>query len=164
MASNRTVFLRSSKKRKPDAVRAEKRSALIFAVLFLLVLLTLPIHAHAQSSGPAFTGAGPLTSDAGNSLIEWTGADVPVALEIARSPDFADARPLYQGRNRAYFVSGLADGEYFLRLRGQDGALSEPLELIVVHQSLQRALWLALIGALVTLAIVATIFVGVRDE
>jgi len=125
----------------------------------LLAAMSLP----AQAQTAAFADRGPLHSDTGHVLISWT-ADGPVTLEMARDPGFADARPIYLGTNHADFISGLADGSYYLRLRDGDGALSAPLELIVRHQSLSRALWLALIGAVVTLAVVAAVLRGARDE
>ncbi|MCB2073823.1 MAG: hypothetical protein H6917_18780 [Novosphingobium sp.] len=83
---------------------------------------------------------------------------------MARDPAFADARPIYLGTNHAHFLSGLADGSYYLRLRGEDGSLSAPIELSVRHQSLQRALWLALVGLIVALAVVAAVLRGAPDE
>lgn len=95
--------------------------------------------------------------------MQWhaTGA---VTLKLARKADFADARTLYSGGNSAYFLSGLADGTYYLELQGSGGETSAPLKLTVAHQSLTRALWLAGLGALVFLSTVAVIFRGARDE
>ena len=131
----------------------------------MLFLIALPAQAQPSSASapPTFSTSAPLETDAGYTLIAWN-ADEPVTLEIAHAPDFADAKTLYNGRNKAFFVSGLANGDYLLRLRGADGNVSTPLELTVRHQSLQRALWLALIGAIVTLAIIAVILKGARDD
>lgn len=83
---------------------------------------------------------------------------------IATRSDFSDARTVYRGSATGYFLSGLANGEYYFRLEGKSGAVSAPVRLEVMHQSLQRAIWLSAIGMLVTLAIVLTILRGARDE
>lgn len=131
----------------------------------VLLLIALPAQALPSSSPTplAFSASDPLKTDTGHTLISWNAGE-PVTLEIAQAPDFADARTLYSGRNKAFFVSGLTDGDYLLRLRGANGEISAPLELKVHHQSLQRALWLALVGAIVTLAIIAVILRGARDD
>ncbi|OCC23023.1 hypothetical protein MB02_14525 [Croceicoccus estronivorus] len=130
----------------------------VFA-LASLVSLSAPAYAEA----PAFSDAGPIASDTGYTLVQWS-APGAVTLDLAHRPDFSDARTLYSGANSAYFLSGLADGTYYLKLRDEAGTASATLELDVAHQSLTRALWLAGLGALVFLAIVATILRGARDE
>lgn len=119
----------------------------------------MPLHAQE----PEFAGPGPLSSDTGHALIEWSAAG-KVTLEMGRSRDLADARTVYSGANHAFFLSGLADGTYQLRLRASDGSISAPLRLDVAHQSLNRALFLSLVGAIVALSILAVILKGVRDE
>jgi len=109
----------------------------------------------------AFEAPGPLTSDTGHILVEWQ-APGSATLVLARNADFSGARPLYQGDNRAYFISGLEGGDYFLLLRDEAGAQSAPLQVTVAHQSLQRAIWLTIIGAIITLGIIATIIRGAR--
>lgn len=115
----------------------------------------------ANAQGLAFSDPGPLASNTGHVLVEWE-ASGPATLIMARNADFAGARPLYQGDNNAYFLSGLEGGDYFLLLRDEAGALSAPLRLTVAHQSLDRAIWLTIIGAIITLGIIATIFRGAR--
>ena len=90
-------------------------------------------------------------------MVVWTSGE-PVTLTLA-GPN--DTRTLYSGRNQAFFVSGLADGEYVLTIDG--AARSDDLPLLVQHQSLVRAFWLLLLGAVVTLATVAAIVRGARD-
>lgn len=132
------------------------------ALLLAIASIFLPCTAFAAQA-PAFTTEGPLTSDAGYFTVEWQ-ADTPVTLEMARSKDFASPETVYQGANKALFLSGFADGEYLLRLRGADGAMSEVLTLTVRHQSLQRALLLVGLGAIVFLAVIVVIFRGARDD
>lgn len=81
---------------------------------------------------------------------------------IARNPQFAGAQELYQGANKSYFLSGLRSGTYYLMLRDGSGHQSHPIELTVTHQSLARAILLTIVGAFITLAIVATIIRGAR--
>ncbi|MEZ5734949.1 MAG: hypothetical protein R3E09_03940 [Novosphingobium sp.] len=119
----------------------------------------LPVPAQAA----AFADKGPLQTDTGHVLISWQ-AEGPVTLEMARDPGFAHVKPIYLGMNHAHFISGLANGAYYLRLRDANGTESPPLELTVRHQSLRQALWLALIGVIVTLAVIATVLRGARDD
>lgn len=138
---------------------ASRLRAILALALTLVALLGFAVPAAAQ--GLSFTAPGPLQSDTGHILVEW---DAPGAttLSIAQEPDFADAKPLYVGTNHAYFLSGLAGGEYYLRLQDDNGATSEVISLTVVHQSLQRAIWLTVIGAIITLGTILTIFRGAR--
>lgn len=100
-------------------------------------------------------------SDAGNAQVAWR-ADGPVRLVIAAAE--AEERTLYSGAAQSFFISGLEDGDYRLRLYGEAGQASEPLVLTVRHQSLTRALLLVSLGALVFLAIATVILRGARDD
>lgn len=134
---------------------------LSFFVALCLCALALHVPA-AQAAAPAFQGPATLTSDTGHLLLNWQ-SDEPVTVDMADSADFSSARVLYRGSAHSFFMSGLGDGSYFLRLRTDSGAVSEPLALSVKHQSLTRALWLVLMGSIITIAIVATILRGARD-
>jgi len=127
----------------------------------LAALLAFSHAAPANAQPPVFTDHGPLSSITGHLLVEWN-ADTPVTLEIAGDPSFSDAQELYSGSNHAFFLSGLAGGEYFLRLTVESGDHSSAVSLTVEHQSLNQALWLTLVGAIITLGIVATIVRGAR--
>ena len=94
-------------------------------------------------------------------LVEWE-APGEATLLLARSDDFADASALYRGSNKGYFLSGLEGGDYFLMLRDDDGQQSQAIQLTVAHQSLQQALWLTLLGAIITLGIIGVIVKGAR--
>lgn len=104
-----------------------------------------------------------MSTDAGNALLAWRSDD-PVQLELASDDAFSDARVIYAGSAHSYFLSGLADGDYRLRLRAEDGGTSPLLTVLVRHQSLSRALWLVAIGAFVTLLVIGAILRGARDE
>lgn len=81
---------------------------------------------------------------------------------MSRAADLSNAQPLYQGREQSYFLSGLADGDYYLVVEAENGDRSDPVLLSVAHQSLTRALWLTLIGAVITLGIIIVILRGAR--
>jgi len=127
-----------------------------------LALLAIPaLAAPAAAQEPAFADPGPLASDTGQALVEWRSPG-EATLVISQSGDFAGARALYQGANKAHFLSGLEAGDYYLLLRDGAGGQSEVLELTVEHQSLERAIWLTVIGAIITLGIIGTIARGAR--
>ena len=135
---------------------------MIFSLLCVAAATLAPLGS-ADAQTPRFSQSGPLTSDAGYFMVEWQ-ADRPVALEMTAQDRSSAPRVLYEGKNKALFVSGLADGEYMLRLRDRTGAMSPALKLIVQHQSLTRALWLVALGMLAFLATMAVILRGPRDE
>lgn len=115
------------------------------------------------ADAPVFTNESPVISDNGQASIGWT-ADGPVMLEMARDENFSGVSAIYRGNYDGYFISGLADGDYYLRLSGEGGAVSPVLLLRVSHSSLDLALWLMLAGFIVTIGIILTIWRGARDE
>ena len=120
----------------------------------------LPAQA-APTRPPAFTEQGPLRSDAGNFLVKWQ-AQEPVSLEM-QPPDGASVT-VYSGHNAAYFLSGLRNGDYAMRLKDATGSTTDTLTLHVQHQSLSRALLLLALGAIAFFATVAVVLRGARDE
>ncbi len=127
--------------------------------LIAAAFLALVMSSVAQAA--AFTASEPLSSDTGQVLVEWE-ADAPVRLEIANADEPETVRPLYEGENTSFFLSGLADGDYVLTLADDAGGEGDEIALNVTQQSLAQALWLTLIGAIITLGIVATILRGAR--
>lgn len=67
---------------------------------------------------------------------------------------------IYRGPDRASFISGLEDGTYVYRVRAADGEWSDPLTIIVKHQSIRLAKLLFGIGAVVFLLTVAVVVHG----
>lgn len=112
-----------------------------------------------EASLPSFTEDSVPTVDAGHVAFGWT-ADGPVTITLAR-PD-GESRPVFGGQGERLFLSGLADGDYTLSIAPEGGAVSDTLELEVRHQSLARALWLTLVGAIVFLLVLAVIIRGPR--
>lgn len=148
--------------RAPDAVRTVGwiGGALRKIAWPVAVMALAPTSAVAA---PTFKANTPIEANAGHAMLEWN-ADGMVRLEMARDTSFSEAAPLYQGDYDSYFVSGLSDGDYYVRLRGQDGGTSEPLRIHVAHQSLTQAIWLMIIGAIISIGIITTIVRGARDE
>lgn len=126
-------------------------------------VVALILGATAQAAAPEFLSDAGLTTDSGYVALEWR-AEGPVELTIAENSGFIGAKPLYAGTERQLFLSGLADGSYFVRLKDETGARSAPLRITVAHQSLSRALWLTLAGAIVALGILITILRGARND
>lgn len=121
-------------------------------------LLVVPCGAQAVE----FTSSEPLASDTGQVLVEWQ-AEGPVTLGIVDASNPGVVREIYAGENTSFFLSGLADGDYLLVLGDEGMAEATTLELNVTQQSLSQALLLTLIGAIITLGIIVTIFRGARS-
>lgn len=93
--------------------------------------------------------------------------DVLFELQVAPSNGFLEPRAVYRGPDAASVISGLAEGEYFYRVRsffeeGESSAWSEPLQLIIQYDSLAKAFLLFGIGGIVTVATVALVVIGDR--
>jgi len=132
-------------------------------LIFALAVLIIPAFASpARAAAPEFTDDMARESDSGQVQAAWE-ADGPVALTMTPL-ETGDLRLVYRGEAKGIFLSGLADGDYELRLAGQDGALSQPVVVSVEHQSLSRALWLVALGAIASLGVVIVIVRGARDD
>ncbi len=85
-------------------------------------------------------------------------------LQESTSVDFESYRVVYKGPDLATFVSGLENGQYFYRVRRNDGAWSSPIELQVKHHTLQLAFSLFGLGALVFVLTAWVIIKGTREQ
>lgn len=112
------------------------------------------------------------TATAGYYRLSWDYPD-PVSealfeLQESRSSDFAAARVVYRGPDRATAHSGRADGDYHFRVRmltdAAVSAWSPPVTVQVRHHSLLRAGLFFALGALVFLATLALILRGASTE
>lgn len=109
-----------------------------------------------------------LTTREGHVALKWEGDHHGLVYEVdqARVADFSDAATLYVGPDTASFLSGLADGEYFFRVRAREvegdtwGPWSESVALVCEHHSLTVAWTLFASGGLLFLLVV--LFVGVN--
>ncbi len=85
-------------------------------------------------------------------------------LQQAQSPDFSDASTRYKGPDRASYISGLPDGDFYFRVRevqnDRTGPWSEPILVGVEHHSRELAYLLFALGSIVFLATVAVVLVG----
>jgi hypothetical protein len=63
----------------------------------------------------------------------------------------------------ASVISGLENGHYYFRVRGDGEDWSPPLEVVVVQQSLRLAFILFSIGGLVFILTVYVVVKGARD-
>ena len=125
---------------------------------------------------PSFTGSLRESSSSGHIKIIWDASDevrsgIDFQLQKSQDPTFAKATTLYQGDDLATFLSGLENGEYYFRLRYVDEVSSDPVSdwsealwLTVKHHSLQLALWLFVLGAIVFFLTVFVLIKGVRDS
>lgn len=114
-----------------------------------------------QLPSPAFDNDPSNFTNSGSIKLTWSpgdvdadNSDIQFELQRATSSDFADARPCYHGPDRATYISGLADGDYYFRLReyisgGAHSEWSQPVEVKVEHHSLNLAFTLFGIGGLV---------------
>lgn len=147
-------------------------------MMSILIWLTLPHPIYGKNSPrvidkPAFDMPLENTIDAGNLKLSWepgttTPDDRTLHYEVQRSSrrNFASVKTIYRGPDRATFISGLRNGNYYYRVRSQDpasGEFSEWSEFLTVkveHHSLPLAFWLFAIGALVFLLTVAVVVHG----
>ncbi|MEX2381455.1 MAG: hypothetical protein WD490_03650 [Opitutales bacterium] len=93
------------------------------------------------------------------------GEAVVFEVQWARDPGFPADDVWYRGRDRASFVAGLAEGDYFFRVRAESeaeesGPWSPVLQVNVEYQSLKLAWTLFGIGSIVFLATVVLIVAG----
>ncbi len=98
---------------------------------------------------------------------KWThDQDVSFLLQQADTANFSNAETIYKGPDRASFVSGLPNGNYYFRLRAirpnddLASSWSKPVVVKVRHHSLFLALTLAGIGAFVFIITSAVVVTG----
>lgn len=70
-------------------------------------------------------------------------------LQKSDSWNFANSETVYKGPDKARFVSGLNSGVYYYRVRVGNGEWSETLKVTAVHQSMELAYTLLIIGFIV---------------
>jgi hypothetical protein len=101
---------------------------------------------------------------------EPTNGPRPVfTLQQSESPDFSEARTLYEGRDRTSFRGGLPEGEVYFRVRaavddGPPGEWSRPLQVRVAYQSMRDAVLLFGVGGIVVLATLILVVAGSRKD
>lgn len=100
--------------------------------------------------------------------LEWSNnldSSSPI-YELQEADDIAFTNPkiIYSGIDEGTFISGLTDGVYHYRLRSKDGSWSNTVTIEVNHHSLQLALILMAIGAIVFLITIAVIMQGRKNQ
>ncbi len=133
---------------------------------FSLVLLLVSSLSSVAQERPAFRGQDKRTTHDGHVRLQWRSVASDAVYEVQQSTthDFKHPITIYQGPDRATFVSGLPNGVYYYRLRSNSGSWSEPITLTVEHYSLQLAFTLAGLGAVVFLLTVALVVKGTAKD
>lgn len=155
-----------------------QRSLAIYAAALCAVVLG-GVKTTAQAAEPPAvvfiqpeTEGAALVNTTGHIDLIWAvqpGSDQPVPafeLEGARSDDFAEPIDYYSGLDERTFLSGLAEGAYFFRVRALDtearpGEWSEVLALEVKYVARWQVYLLMLIGLL---CLTATVFIIIRGS
>lgn len=139
-----------------------KHAILIFSIISQHTLLASEIEV------PQFEMPDQVESNSGHIKVTWASVNaenVIYVLEVSPSKDFQTSQQIYEGPDLASFISGLANGTYYYRIRAVDksnntvSAWSDPVQLTVEHHSIHLAFTLAGIGTFVFLL---TAFVVIR--
>ncbi len=104
------------------------------------------------------------TTQDGYIKLAWEGPNEVESYEIQESTsrNFETFRTVYTGPDKATFISGLKDGDYYYRLRREGGNWTTPIVLTVTHHSLELAFILFGLGALVFILTVWVVISGAR--
>lgn len=125
-----------------------------------LVVLAL-LAGGAAAEPPVVLEASTEVSDTGHYRLSWSAGDgVAVTVQESSTADFAHARTIYRGPERATVLSGRLDGTYYYRARADGGPWTAPLVVEVRHHSLTTAFAYLGVGAVVFLATAALIVAG----
>jgi hypothetical protein len=169
MDNRLNISERTSPYHIPDRLRKPFGKALILLLALAgLMLKAGPVSAQDDSpiavmplSPPVFETDSSNFTNSGSIKLSWysgheEGIDRETEYELQRAtkPDHSDAKTYYRGPDLATYISGLADGRYYFRIREVAGELpqsdwSTTVEVAVEHHSLNLALTLFGIGGLV---------------
>ena len=134
----------------------------IKCILFLFFSTSLVV-SHSGWAADFITDTYTIENDNGHHQLAWEATpDAIVELQQATALDFSNAKTIYQGVDRASFISGLENGTYYFRVREQGDDWSPSLTLHVQHQSLQLAFTLFGVGIIVFLLTVLVVVNGTR--
>lgn len=149
--------------------------SIMFATMAIAVTAWVNLASASANSipTPLFDGAAEETSSSGQISLRWRLQDLEVDsagliyhVEMAESADFSDAVTWYTGEDLATYLSGLPDGNFYFRVRtlaaesDAVSAWSATKRVTVQHHSLQFALLLCALGAVVFFSTVAVIAHG----
>ena len=142
--------------------------------LFVFSGLVVAGETHALASPTLITDTE--IASAGYFRLSWTVPDSPssVEFELQQSSiaDFSNHKTVYTGRDRATTFSGLANGDYYFRIRSlipdrttdQPTVWSAVTKVQVQHHSLTRAWVFFILGAAVFTATLALVLRGVTEN
>ncbi len=119
--------------------------AIVFPFVLLVSTPVLPAANFTQPDEPT------AVSDDGTIELEWAGSQGRgvFIVERASTPDFENNILVYEGPDTATFVSGLAEGEYYFRVREHgEQETSSALVVQVQFVSLKLVMWLLGAGLL----------------
>lgn len=154
----------------------------LISVAALIGALSLPTSVlcsndekHEALPGVEFTVPHTSKSSSGNIKLIWeldgkqdVWEKTEFELQKSRDEEFTEAKTAYTGPDRATFISGLADGMYYYRIRvikgDEVGVWSDTVKFEVKHHSLKLALVLFFIGAIVFSATVWIVLKGASKE
>ena len=132
--------------------------------MFLVALFTCLTTVSARAITAPTLHSGTSLSTAGYFQLSWSGQDSVLKqyeLQQATQNNFSDARTFYRGPDEATVISGLGDQKYYYRVRHENSAWSNTVEIEVKHHPLSRAFGFFALGALM---FVATVIVLVKGE
>lgn len=143
-----------------------------FSTCLLVLIILFGLKAN-EIAPPKFENPRENTTESGYLKLSWSWipGDTDLAtyeFELQRTQDesFSTSTDIYQGQDYATFLSGLKNGDYYFRVRVDNGTAvsnwSEPILVRVQHHSLSLAFTLFGLGALVFLLTVGIIVQGNR--
>ncbi len=117
-------------------------------VITLLIILCCPILSFPNDV--KFIQEEEITLTSGHVRLDWVSEEGErFTLEQATSGNFQDARVIYEGPDKASFISGLKNGVYYFRIKSDGGDWSDQVKAVVEYQSLSLAFSLFTVGAVV---------------
>jgi hypothetical protein len=139
--------------------------------VFLIPVFLLTAHATPGVTIVNAPESGIILSEEGKTVIEWVPEeishrpDLEFELQQSTRPDFKNTKTLYQGPDLGTVVTGLAEGNYFYRVRevtgeGTAGEWTEPLTVRVVYPGRRAVTLLLVLGSCVLMATLAAVGFG----
>jgi hypothetical protein len=112
-----------------------------------------------------------LSTNEGHVLLQWGHDDelLIYQLQMAATADFTAPTRLYEGSDKASFLSGLVDGRHFFRVRAREpdsetwGPWSASAEVVCEHHALTTAWAFFAVGGALFVLIVLSVGTGARS-
>ena len=146
-----------------------KPSRILLFTLIIVLFYSTQAWSNNELPVPKFEMDQQNITHSGHVKIVWKwmhDQEVSFILQQADTANFSNAEIIYKGPDRASFVSGLPNGNYYFRLRAINSAdemassWSKPVVVKVRHHSLFLALTLAGVGAFVFVITTAVVIKG----